>query len=846
MTSQFVPTATNMVTIVRSIIQGYRTSGALRALAQEPVQNSKDAARGHAKVEYRLHRRSVRSGDFFMLTVTDSNTSGLQGPIRTLEEVTEGTPLDEGQNWAAFEGMGYTKKSSEEALGTRGQGKAAYLYHSQLPSLPSGQERMMMLYDTLLPGGEYRLGVRYANPGDVVLNPPLFGDEARGVIQNSYVGHGVEVMLSLEPLRQIGTRVIVPYLSDEAIRAVRSGELLQWLQHCWWRAVQAGLSIAVIQEDGFTESVSVPSWWESEPWKRRTSGLRHWENIDVGEGLQIKRIVLRYDETLSDTVQQPWGVQLLRGQQWIETLGQESLGDYVHRDQRPGFRGFVEFDRHAEHALRRAESPQHDHFFRNFSGVKELLECIESKVKEFAEEQGWTTQAAIHPAPNRERDAAMEFLRFLSPRGRAGHSTGSGGAGSGQASMNLTERWECNLTLDYPNAQTTRVNWGEYIRNVSAAVRLESSSVDREAAVSLEMARVGYDDSRVVVSRHIIEVRNGVGNAAFGDFRIITSIAREDQLRCPESGKWRLTARVEVGGVEVTRNSRTIYVNEDPPQRSAKPYALSISVENHTTRQRRINSGDIIGVQISVSNHTPDDETFELTASLGELLLADATPVSAPGSPAGASPDRIAGLQANLVVNPDAAPPPPQLSVNLPPGRHSLRADLLLNGEVAAHASRILDVEVDPVQAQDWPPFRIEQVAGGPHPRWQFDKTDPSDWVLRYPSDYLLYRVLRDNSARNGQRLSGASAFVVEVCSEGIIEWAMKPVGQGDESRLNELLDGAPPGVNLGQWEDYCEKMRELAAFYRSAERLSGELEEYNQLARDCASRALSLFEERG
>ena len=39
MTSQFVPTVTNMVTIVRNIIEGYGM-GPIRALAQEPVQNS--------------------------------------------------------------------------------------------------------------------------------------------------------------------------------------------------------------------------------------------------------------------------------------------------------------------------------------------------------------------------------------------------------------------------------------------------------------------------------------------------------------------------------------------------------------------------------------------------------------------------------------------------------------------------------------------------------------------------------------------------------------------------------------------------------------------------------------
>ena len=41
MTGQYITTPTNMVGQIRSIIEGY-TMGNLRALAQEPVQNSKD------------------------------------------------------------------------------------------------------------------------------------------------------------------------------------------------------------------------------------------------------------------------------------------------------------------------------------------------------------------------------------------------------------------------------------------------------------------------------------------------------------------------------------------------------------------------------------------------------------------------------------------------------------------------------------------------------------------------------------------------------------------------------------------------------------------------------------
>ena len=844
MTSQFIPTVTNMVASVRNIIEGY-VMGSMRALAQEPVQNSKDAApRGRARVEYRLHRRRATDGSYFhLLTITDSNTTGLRGPVHSLADITQGGALNEGENWAAFEGMGYTKKGSEDALGSRGQGKAAYLYHSSLPSVSSsGQERMMMLYDTLLPEGEYRLGVRYANPSDTIRQPPFLQDEARHVVSTRYAEDGTEVELGLDPLAQVGTRVIVPYLSPEAVDAINSGELYQWLQRCWWRAVQTGLSIDVVDEDGSTQSVAVPQCWATEPWRRQTPGIQVYENIDVTAGLKIKRIVLLYDESLREWDPQFWGVQLLRGQQWIETLG-ESLGDYVPRDKRPGFRGFVEFERGAERELRGAENSQHERFDRRVSGVKELITAIENKVREFAEEQGWSGHESTRPAPTGEREAALEFMRFLSPRGRTEPSSGNGVAQPPQLRMDLAERWACELGLDFPNPQSTRVDWGQYVRDLAAAVRLEPASTSRQATVSLELARVDDRSSKGIVGSQPVHLQNGEGIARFGDFQIITGTSRQGKLQCGQQGKWRFTARVEADGIEVARASRSMFVNEDPPERRSKPYALSISVQNHTTGQRRINNGDIVGVQISVTNNTQDDQELALTASLGDLLLADMTTVDTRGVPTGATSPRIPGVQTRVVVNPAAPPAPPRQSVNLPPGRHALRADLYLNGKIVAYASRTLDVEIDPAQLQDWPPFRIEQVSGnGPHPRWQFDKRDPDNWVLQYPPAYPLYRALETSPGRIGDQLAGVSAFVVDVCAEGIIEWVMDPLDSGDRSRVDELLSGTPVGANPDHWEDYCDKMQELAALRSHPE----QLDEYGRLVRDCAARSLSLFEERG
>ena len=74
----------NMVQDVRNIIEGY-DMGPLRALAQDPVQNSYDARRANAKgpvrVDYRLHERQVDGSEMLLLTVTDRNTSGLRGIV---------------------------------------------------------------------------------------------------------------------------------------------------------------------------------------------------------------------------------------------------------------------------------------------------------------------------------------------------------------------------------------------------------------------------------------------------------------------------------------------------------------------------------------------------------------------------------------------------------------------------------------------------------------------------------------------------------------------------------------------------------------------------------------------
>jgi hypothetical protein len=317
-----------MVNQVRSIIEGYGM-GPMRALAQEPVQNAKDEKKGKTvRVEYRLHRREAPDGrECHLLTITDSGTGGLKGLVLDQEQLQErGYALEDGENWAAFEGQGFTEKSGGD-LGCRGQGKSAALYHSNPQKhMSDGRDRLLMIYDTLLEDGGYRMGVRYADPSDTILSPPLYDDTARLTVMDDYqVEHGPLVGMQLEPLEQTGTRIIIPFLRGDTLTAIRSGELRRWLQRCWWRAIQTGeLEVTIVDEDDSLQTIEVPAWWDGQPWEEGHSGTKAYNDILVEDGLPIKRIVLSYDPALeADEISgygtQYGGVQLLRGRQWIET-----------------------------------------------------------------------------------------------------------------------------------------------------------------------------------------------------------------------------------------------------------------------------------------------------------------------------------------------------------------------------------------------------------------------------------------------------------------------------------------------------------------------------------------------
>ena len=848
MTGQYIPTAVNMVSQVQSIIEGYGM-GPLRALAQEPVQNSTDEKTGpKVRVEYQLHRKQTAKGrEYYLLTITDSATGGLKGPVLTQAELDDrGHKLNDGENWAAFEGQGFTEKSGGD-LGIRGQGKSAFLYHSDPTSiLGDGRERALMLYDTLLRTGEYRLGVRYAKPNDTIRHPPFFGEDAQITIMNEYeVEEGLWVDLNLEPLEEPGARIIVPFLKESAVKAIQDGELHRWLQRCWWRAVQTGeIEIKVTDAEGNIQTIEAPSWWQGEPWEKGDQRTRQYSDIPVGDGLLIKRVVLQYDQNLKEdeirgSDAQYGGVQLLRGRQWIETM---DVRDEVPAEYRGGFRGFAEFDRRLEAELKNSERPQHESFDRRHRYVNETRQRIREKIREFASEKGWTTPTTNSNTSRRDQEQAADFLATFT-RGNNHRRSGNNANGTNEGDRSNCQ-WECQIWADFPDPRTTRVNWGESIRNITVMAEVKPTPDSRWATLTLEVIREREKTSTQIRSIDL-EVVEGHKDQHLGDLQVVKGQAHSGQIRCLEPGYYRLIANISHLGQKVASASRRVYVETDPPTALAQhPFAVSISARNISRPgERRINSGDEVMVKITAKNRTNEKASLELDASIGDLLLCDGTDIEIPGTPDGESPSIKSGYEENIVLYTGTPPLLPGTLLELEPGRHPIRADLRLKSEEepVAHASHTIFFEIDPDGGHPDLPFELEAVEEeGSHPMWELYKRNDDRYVLRYHARNPIYRELPESS-RSGNKLNGQRSFITEVCAAGLLEWGITPLITGDASRIDLMKDNAANGQAGSLRYQYLDKLERIEQGYETIRK--DEPSQYDKLKRETIADMILIFE---
>lgn len=811
--------------------------GEVRALAQEPVQNAKDArySDNMVHVEYRLLRRMANDGNpIFHLTVTDRGTTGLSGETnpnrRDLKNASEEV-LQE-LRWFHFERFFASNKSSQQS-GSRGWGKSIFLHCSHFPS----QERSaMMLYDTLLRNKEYRVGHFTILDDEMrVLKRPILNDAARKVVSAQiYVARNgkIELPLDLEPLSEPGTRIIVPYLSPTSIEALRDGSLASWLQYLWWRQISDGrLTITLVDEEagGITQTIVEPEWcglWASDATSpgeihplSQGSYVQILRDEQLGKGCAVKSLALLYDanlrkQTLPDNRPEYAGIQLFRAGQCIETYRDF---DFIPSKEKAGIRAFVEFDEETDRLLRDKEKAQHDGFRRSGVVKNPILPYLREKLHEFADGIGLIKKRDTNDDKANEkfrRTSQFVFDKLLSkPMGDVLIEN------NGNAVGGDTERpWDVNVLFSYPNSKSTRVNWDQRITYIRFVVdsRPETLRLDTRFAIEWQAPDKPYEEIWSK-NRPKADTEYALG------YRVISQhVIDQQHIVCPEPGLYRIRAAVYEGNQLVAKSAKRIHVEMDPPERKESPFTVHPSWENETSpmERHRVESGDILRLQINGRNRTLEEVSghLRLRTKEGQIILENIQ-FFMPAKPLGGDANRqnLHSLRLRVVRSETGQPGLPGvpyldqnvLTLPLEPGRRDLQAYLMDGVSELARGSSILHFESEPSQSQGGMPFEPFQVLSGTPPMWEL-RMDESR--LHFAHDYPLHIALLHNSTP--ESINGHSPFEMEINVNGLLQWALEPLleDDADPTRLESLRDAKPNLVDDDAWEWYMDCLSELEA----------------------------------
>jgi len=130
--------------------------------------------------------------------------------------------LPEDHRGARFESFAFTKESVD-AIGARGQGKFIFLHASN---------SYKMYYDTLRDDDVYRLGATQATRTGCPILP------ASGEWEQDHAVQVLKEECGLEPLKEVGTRVIIADPKDEILASLANGDFERAIQETWFRLIE--------------------------------------------------------------------------------------------------------------------------------------------------------------------------------------------------------------------------------------------------------------------------------------------------------------------------------------------------------------------------------------------------------------------------------------------------------------------------------------------------------------------------------------------------------------------------------------------------------------------------------
>jgi hypothetical protein len=363
-------TVINWPNELKQIIDGYRSWHSIsHGVQKDAVQNAWDARIDRKDAhDWQIEFELIETNDLNLFLFGDQGTTGLTGKVLTPDELELDLPIEE--RWGRFENVAFTKEPSEKALGARGRGKFIFLGASKNRArTPDGKLiQNLILYDTLRPDGEYRLGFRTITTTDSRIRA-FHGNEAVDKLKDFTRG-------LLEPLKTVGTRVIIMDPLDELVEDVKNGNFKKFIEETWWQIIKNYDAKILVKIHKRRQRAGVLSRFRFPEKESKRYKIWNKKNIKLPNAptYLIKNLYIAYDAegNIPDGVQ---GISVQRGGMKVCSIPAR----YVDKTIANSIYGYVDFDESLEEKLREDEGPEHYSF--------DFKKIIPRLLKQFIEDE---------------------------------------------------------------------------------------------------------------------------------------------------------------------------------------------------------------------------------------------------------------------------------------------------------------------------------------------------------------------------------------------------------------------------------------------------------------------------
>jgi len=540
------PTVINWPNQLRSIVDGYENhKGLVHGVQKDAIQNGWDARTSRRGKDWKFTFELIQGKRHLYLTMTDEGTFGLTGRVLMPEELQEDLP--QGERWGRFENLAFTKEHSTtySTLGSRGRGKFIFLGASKINEI---------IYDSLRIDETYRFGVR----GLKLVDSPTYswdGEEAIDTLKKMTDD-------ALDPLKKIGTRVVIVDPVDEIVDDIRSGNFLRYINETWWEIILKYKVTIIVKFDGHEYVATVPDEFVLQ--EEDSKELKVW--IKENEAIKAQKtrfklnklhIVCNKETPAPNDIQ---GISIQRGGMKICTIEPR----FLPKEIAESIYGYFRLDVDEERALLEAEGPEHYSFNFRRALPRAIKHFVDAELNHFAQKKlGWRSdirkvrRQKQRNAERRAITAINELARKIGLTGiGTGRKTGDGGGGSSKPIRIHLQN------LKFPRSNDKRVNYGEKIQNIIARIINET---DRPIKIKFKIFLRFYE--KIITEyfdQDIIVASNSASNL-IGPFE--EQFLPEKHI---EKGEYIIVARIismmdENKGEKLDEKKRKIYLEEEPP-----------------------------------------------------------------------------------------------------------------------------------------------------------------------------------------------------------------------------------------------------------------------------------------